>query len=103
MVATRAAAHTIGFIEHITGNPLPPNYPTELMTFYKNKHYLLGNLITSISPEIANLILTPTSDPTLYNFIQSVTSYLDTTNSSDNKYLNQPAEQAHYQPDMTLE
>ena len=69
MVATRAAAHTIGAIEHITGNPLPPHDRTELMIFHKNKHYLLGKLITSIPPEIANLILTLTSDPTPYDLI----------------------------------
>ena len=103
MVATRAAAHTIGAIEHISGNPLPPSDPTELKTFHKNKHYLLGKIITSIPPEIANLTLTPTSDPTPYDLIQSVTAHLDTTNASDHKYLKQLAEQAHYQPDMTLE
>ena len=54
-------------------------------------------------PQIANLILTPTSDPTPYDLIQAVTSHLDTTNASDHKYLKQLAEQAHYLPDMTLE
>ena len=103
IVATRAAAHTINAIDHITSNPIPPEDTTELTTFHRNKNLLLGKLITSIPPQIANLILTPTSDPTPYDLIQAITSHLDTTNASDHKYLKQLAEQAHYLPDMTLE
>ena len=51
IVATRAAAHTINAIEHITSNPNPPQDETELATFHRNKNYLLGKLITSIPPD----------------------------------------------------
>ena len=103
IVATRAAANTIDAVYHITSNPQPPQDPLELAMFTKNKNYVLGNLITSIPPEIANLILTPKSDPTPFDLIQSVTSHLDTTNASDHKYLKQLAEQAHFKSTMTLE
>ena len=102
IVATREAAHTINAIGHITSNLNPPLDETDLATFQRNQNYLFGKLITSI-PQIANLIFTPTSDPTPYDLIQAFTSHLDTTNASDHKYLKQLAEQAHYLPDMTLE
>ena len=106
IVATRAAAHTIDAIEHITSNPNPPQDKTDLTTFQRNKNYLLGSTwaVNHVNPpQIANLILTTTSDPTPYDLIQAVMSHLDTTNVSDHKYLKQLAEQAHYFPDMTLE
>ena len=87
IVATRAAAHTINAIEHITSNPNPqktkpssPHY-IETKTTYLAKYNHVNPL------QIANLILTPTNDPAPYDIIQAVTSHLGTTNASDHKYL----------------
>ena len=102
LVAIRAAAHTIDCINHITGNSELPQDPNQQTDFQRNKHFFIGKIISSIPPEIANFIITPTSDPTPFELITATTAHPDTTNTSDHKYLKQLAEQTIFLPDMTL-
>ena len=101
-VAIRAAAHTIDCINHITGNPELPQEPNHHTDFQRNKHFLIGKIISSIPPEIANLIITPTGDPTPFQLITAITAHPDSTNTSDHKYLKQLAENPIFLPNMTL-
>ena len=103
IVAQRSAAYATGTIHQLEGNPEPPTQEDEQQTFQRAKHMLLGKIITSIPSEIANLVLTPTSEPTPYDLVKAITAHLDTANADDQKYLKQQAEQAHFTHGMTLQ
>ena len=103
VVALRSAAYATGTIHQLEGNSELPTQEDEQQTFHRAKHVLLGKIITSISSEISNLVLTPTSEPTPYDLVKAITAHLDTANADDQKYLKQQAEQAHFTHGMTLQ
>lgn len=102
-MALPSAAYATDTIQDLKGNPDPPPTEAEHKTFQQAKDMLLSKIIAGVPSQIADLVLTPTRNPTLQDLVQSITSHLDTTNADDQKYRKEQTQQAHFMPGMALQ
>lgn len=103
LLALRSTAIVHNAQHHLEQNPPLPSDPALAQAHNKSKHQLIAIILSTVPSQVISLVLTPTTDPTPYDLLQSILSYLDTTNKNDHKYLKSQAESMHFVPGMTLQ